>query len=305
MATDYSPGLSSHVAYVALAQTHDPALLRSVVPDGINGAPLLYALAKEPLPDAFLRLQDGYLKDAAERDPKFVAARTLAVQRLLAALEAPDGTGRCVDADQTRCAREILAHCAALDELQEPRVQEPTVFRARLFMAIGRPAVAARMLATACEQFDERQQCLRTWLQAAANARDPAMAGRAAKALELDGCSGQHRCAGTYTLIGKTLGQAGDPMGELAYYERAAREEPTPIRWNRAADAATGIGDQRLAKGDTPGAIKYYERAAGEAPSLDRWRKVSALEENPASREPPAPSPPVPRHAPQGRIGTR
>jgi tetratricopeptide (TPR) repeat protein len=146
-------------------------------------------------------------------------------------------------------------------------------------MLTGRPAVAAQALSTECARLSDRQVCLGTWLEAAASARKADMVARAAKEIELGGCAGPDRCASAYEAIADALDRAGDKKAGLDYYEKAARQRPTPKRWQRSADAAAAIGDQLLAKGDVAGAIAYSERAARADPTVARWRRVAKLKE--------------------------
>lgn len=277
LATDYDAALAPHAANVALALTRDPALLRSAVPDGVNGAPLLYAFA-EKLPKEQGRLQDEFLEEATVHDPDYASARSLAARRLLSAMENPDGTGRCAGIEAARCAREINAQCDELERLR-PEEQEPVVFRARLYMVLGHPEAAARTLADECKRFEPRQTCLHTWLEAASLAHDADMTSRAASDFAADGCVGQGKCGDAYTDIGETLTKTGDLVGGMGYFERAAREDPTARRWHRAADAATTVGDFLLGKGDSAAAAKLYEHAALEDPTIGRWRRVAELKE--------------------------
>jgi O-antigen ligase/tetratricopeptide (TPR) repeat protein len=277
MAADYNTELASRVAALSIKLTRDPALLRRVVPEGLNGAPVLYNLAKV-LPDELGRLQDEFLEESTARDPTHADVFLALAKRLLDALSAPDASGLCAGADAGRCSSVVVRSCEALSGLL-PDSAEPLILTARLYMATGKPEVAAQRLAAECDHFIDRHRCLRTWLEAAAAAHDTEMAARAAKEVVIDGCSGEHRCATTYTMIGETLTQAGDAAGGLDYYERAAREEPTPGRWHRVGEAATEIGAALVAKGNVADAISYYERAANEDPTATRWRVLAQLKE--------------------------
>jgi tetratricopeptide (TPR) repeat protein len=295
IAADYAPMLADRAGALAVKLGQDPAWLHRVVPSGRNGAPVLFALATH-LPDEQARAQDAFLEEATARDPDFVEAQSMLVERLLSAFENPDGSGRCTGADTERCAGVILAHCDALQRLQ-PDSPAPLVCKGRAYLDSGRPLLAAQKLSTQCQRFTDRIPCLDIWLEAAATAHDTKLAMQAAKQLELDGCAGQHLCASTYESIADAFHRAGDENGSLEYYEKAARREPAPERWRRAADAAAAISEALLTKGDLPRAIAYAERAARLDPQVARWRRVAELKEPPEERPPTSSAAQLPEEA--------
>lgn len=295
IAADYAPVLAERAGALAVKLGQDPAWLRRVVPSGRNGAPVLVSLAIH-LPDGQTRAQDAFLEEATARDPDFVEAHSMLVDQLLAALENPDESSRCTGADAARCAGVVISHCDALERLR-PDSPAPLVFKGRAYIDTGRPLLAAQKLSTQCQRFTDRVACLEVWLEAAATAHDTKLAMQAAKQLELDGCAGQHRCASTYESIADALHRAGDENASLEYYEKAARLEPEPERWRRAADAAAAMTEALRTKGDLPGAIAYAERAARLDPQVARWRRVAELKEPPEEGPPSSSAAQLPEEA--------
>jgi tetratricopeptide (TPR) repeat protein len=232
-------------ARLAVQLTRDPGELARAVPDGTRGGYAFLCLAKA-LPRDEVPARLDLLRRALSRDPRLHAARVTLLEHLLSGLEGRQDGAMCAGEARAGCEREALEHVQRFAE-QRPDTQAPVVLQARLLHTQGRTSEAVELLSRRCPALDPRTECLRQWLQSALTIKDHDREKAAERALELDGCSDHRRCANTLTVIGDLLRNAGEPVRALAFYERAAREEPSPARWHRVGQGARALGDHARA----------------------------------------------------------
>lgn len=244
-AAQYDALLAPRVAKAAVVLARDFDEMMSVAPEGKEGAGVLTALAGQFTGDLGLAAAEKLFGAAVARDETRMDALTGHARTLIAMLEHGDEFERCAGAKRPECARMAEREASAIGRLN-PASSASDELKARLAMALGGARTAERMLASKCEQFAERESCLRVRVEAAAGTHDRDVLVAAANALQ-GACRGPSDCLAVTTWIGDTFYASGSPATALAYYEQAARQEPSASRWKRVADLASFLGEHSKA----------------------------------------------------------
>jgi predicted Zn-dependent protease len=259
-------------ASVAVTLANSLELLRRAVPEGPAGASMLTELAVRVDRVKQAKLRSQLLQLALEREPHQLRAHETIASDLIAELPSSAPGQRCHD--RAACLRRIEQHLRAV---REAAPDQPTaiILRARLLLAQKRPAEAERLLADNCGRYAGLPGCWHERVIAAdqmtpADRLDEAMSAYLASA-----CSRPADCAGAADWLGDIRAQRGDWAAAATKYERAAREEPTPERWLKLADAATRAGQL----GRASQALRRARQGGAKAdPKLER-RLEEAIEQ--------------------------
>ena len=239
LSAEQDPSLVPHAGTLAVRWTKDFEELLGAVPEGKAGSAMLDEFAVQASiagrPDLRARCDQA----AIERNRFAFGPRLREAQALLAAMAPGDKSGACVD--RVQCAREIEGHASALEAAQPDRSVAAQI-RARLLLAEKRPEEAEALLAAHCGQTSDRPECLRARTLAAAETASPEKLAAASKDLLAASCLAPVTCAETATWLGDLRLGRGEPGSALAFYARAAREDPTEARWLKLADAASRAG---------------------------------------------------------------
>jgi tetratricopeptide (TPR) repeat protein len=239
LSVEQDPSLVRHAGPLAVRWTKDFDELARAVPEGKTGAVMLDELAVQASVAGRPDLRARCDRAAIERDRLAFGPRLREAQALLAALGPGDKSGACVD--RAQCAREIEGHAAALEAAQPDR-SVATQIRARLLLADKRADEAEALLAARCAQTSDRPECLRARTLAAAEAASPDKLAAASKDLLAASCLSPAACAEAATWLGDLRMGRGEAGTALAFYARAAREDPTEPRWLKLADVASRAG---------------------------------------------------------------
>lgn len=228
-AAEYDPGLASDVGQIAVSLTKTAAVLERAAPSGTPGAHVLFAAA-ERLNDA----QDAenralLLESAVRHDPLFWRARRSLLEAMLKSC--PDGA---------RCGPDFERQVSAL-ESATPDSTLALEYRARRLEKLGRIEEAESLLVKECPGRKEREHCLSLLLSYASQRHDGARTAQTAKALVADACQAD-RCIPALLQAGTALEKAGDLTTSLAYFERAAEEQPSAQTLGAVGRVAQALG---------------------------------------------------------------
>jgi tetratricopeptide (TPR) repeat protein len=246
LAATYDPGLSAHVAKLALQLSKDVDKLVRTAPQGVTGFQVLVAMAAELKDPSALPLRAALLRGAVERAPQSPVPRRHLAKLLLFELERDREGTLCAAERRQDCIHQVEEAAATLERLL-PGSPEGVELRGRLLVATGRSAEASALLSAACEQFELRRSCLVARLKAAVAQGDLPTTQSATEALANQACQSVEDCADLLGTIADILARAGKRDVALAYYTRAAREDGSDARWLRVADLASELGQHALA----------------------------------------------------------
>ena len=110
---------------------------------------------------------------------------------------------------------------------------------------------ADRILADACKRPNGKAECLRVRIQISTRITDPEGVSDRAALYEMflnASCTTKPSCASAHDWLGSFHEGSRNSQLALTSYEEAAREEPTPARWTRVADAAERAGSPDRAR---------------------------------------------------------
>jgi tetratricopeptide (TPR) repeat protein len=265
-AATYDTELIPSIAEKALIITRDPEALKRAAPVGPGGARLLLVLAREFGAPAEAPARIALLRGAVERDTHSARAHLELARALLSAASAEPLAAPCAP-ERSTCFVAIREHATLADRLA-PDDSAGAEILAKLAVAQGDPAGAERLLRTRCESLANKRECLLLRLQLATAAKDGALATEVALELTRQGCSSTRDCARLYDQIGSIFSAAKTDEVALAYYEKAAKEDPSDTRWLKVADVATHSGRFALALS----ALQRVERRRGSRDTRLRAR---------------------------------
>jgi tetratricopeptide (TPR) repeat protein len=263
LSVEQDTSLVRHAGPLAVRWTKDFDELMGAVPEGKTGTAMLDELAVQAALVGRNDLRARCDQVAIERNSLAFGPRLREAQTLLAAMAPGDKSGACVD--RVQCAREIEVHASALEAAQPDRSVAAQI-RARLLLVEKRPDEAEALLAARCAQTRDRPECLRARTLAAAEATSPEKLTAASKDLLAASCLAPVTCAETATWLGDLRLNRGEAGSALAFYARAAREEPTEARWLKLADAASRAG----AHGQAADALERVAQKRGWDDALRR-----------------------------------
>ncbi len=214
--------------------------LLGAVPDGPAGVRMLDQLAVNyPAADDMpLRLRCN--QEVFARDPTEVGARFRAADLLLGALEDPRGNAA-LCAEREACRKEIGAQADAI-ATHRPDSSMAPLLRARLLVVDGKVDEAVSLLEGECSKVSDRVPCLRARLLTAQKLPGPSRFNAAAKEMVASACTTPAACADIAGWVGDLRTVRGETGLALEMYERAARVDPTELRWLALADAASRAG---------------------------------------------------------------
>lgn len=216
------------------------------VPQGRSGADLLSAIA-DVLPRTIRgeRLRRGSLREALARAPGLTSPRLRLASDLLADVEG-HSVGLCRDEWRERCIEEVKQHVNSLRS-SLPSSSVAAELEARVLMVLGKHQQAEQLLAEQCPQHELRLDCLRAHVRAALEVGHPERLERAVVAFRGASCTDAQTCATELEWLGDLVAHRANWPAAMGYYARAAREVPSPQRWEKVARAAEQIGADDLA----------------------------------------------------------
>jgi hypothetical protein len=258
LACTYADGLSSRAGRLLLSLTHDRDEIASAVPDGVAGAPILFAaamnvkLAEEPV----LRL--SLLAEAIERRPQDVNVRSRFVEDVSAAISAKWPGSPCTGERREACEAVAMEQIEAIEKLG-PESPAGILNRARFLMALGHVGDAELLLRRGCGRFSSVAfaNCQRQRVAAASLTRSRDLLDAASRDLAGAGCTNAHECADLYRFLGGQAEGLGDTAHAFGYYKRAAVEEPNRLTLSALARTASALGDEATARN----ALSQLQRA--------------------------------------------
>lgn len=244
-ASTYDPDLNARIVERALALTRDPQALLRAAPRGASGRRLLTGMAHAFKGPSEAPQRIVMLRAAMEREPGVLRSYLDLGGELLHAATATPPYAPC-DVEREACLAEVRSLAKAATRVA-PDSSAGAELLARLALATNEPETALQVLEQPCVQTSTRRNCLMLRLQAALAAKKAAAASDIAQELARQSCSGSEECAKLFQELGTLFSSAGAAEAALAYFEKAAREDPSPERWLRVADAANQLGRYGLA----------------------------------------------------------
>lgn len=282
-AAGFEPALAFPVAKHALGWSRTTDEVKSAVPDGLAGAPVLEALAALRPQDAEARRR--YLSEALARDPRSPSANAAMALELLAELALKDRSATCAAERRAECLKSVRSHARVLDE-RDPQSSAGARLKSRLLRLEGNPVAAEKLLADRCRSTNERAECLHARLEAAAECDPPTELQTAIKDYLAASCAAVVACADAATIVGDLEASRGNWGSALSHYARAAREAPTEQRWLKLADAASRIGAHAQA---VEALEKVAKQKGGSDPKLldrieaERAAMLGSVKKNPST----------------------
>jgi hypothetical protein len=229
LAAQYDPGLAVDVGRIAVSITKVPASLERAAPPGGAGARVLFAAAERMTDPSDVERRSKLLDLSVQRDGGFVQARRALLEHLLKS---------CLP--QHACAELFERHVQAL-EAAAPTSALPLEYRARGLEKLGRLSEAEATLAQNCPRYPERARCLDLRLRYASRLRDSLRTAEAAKAVVSDACEND-RCVPALLDAGRALETNGQLLPALAYFERAAADQPNAQTLGSVGRVALALG---------------------------------------------------------------
>jgi uncharacterized protein HemY len=158
-----------------------------------------------------------------------------------------------------------------------PGTPELLELRAEFLMADGKPEAASQLLKDQCQRFQNGRRCKKLLLTAAARTRSAASMAEATRAIIATGCETPTSCAESFESLGDTMAGTGNWEQARLHFERASKEEPSPERWLKLANAASRTG-AHLQAADAYGRV-LRERGpdAGVQAKMDAERRRGLL----------------------------
>jgi tetratricopeptide (TPR) repeat protein len=268
--------LTMRAAILALRMTKQQEELLRAVPDGPKGAVMLSALAER------LRRSDrdaaySLFEKAIERNPRAYGARMAIVRMLLDAIEHRQLGSRCAEERRVTCQKAALGQIRALSRAL-PNDDGPLELAGKLLLVSGRPVQAAALLTSLCPALPKRSKCLWTWIEAADQSGDLQQFNRALKLAEVDGCVTPKNCSKTYITIGDLILRTRGPIAAIAYYRRAATEDPSRASWTRVARVAAAMGSHAESVRALEHASAYGKPSQELQDNLEQERRKALLD---------------------------
>ncbi len=246
MAVEREPSIVPRAAQLALSITRDEGKLRSAIPAGKTGAPMLLYLSAGLRDRGDSQLRERLLEESITRDPTDLRPQRTRLRDLLDAIE--KGSEPCNGAGAVRC-RERAERLIDNIKRLAPRNSLPRLAEARLALLDGRAEHVARSLNTVCPELDEgKEECSRLRFTAVAKDGDVERMDEAAASYLGIACSAPAPCETAAIWLGDRYGAAGLWGSALRMFERAARESESAAAWKRVAVAALRAGMASLAE---------------------------------------------------------
>jgi hypothetical protein len=271
LAAEYDPAIAPTIGTAVVRWSKLVQDIERAAPPGTPGAIVLHYAAVNAGADASVLFKARLLRAAVRRDPNLVMARSALAPMLMLLLRA----SRSDQQARLELEREVLDQAAALERLQPERA-DGSELRASLYTELGRPLDADRELSARCPVLDEQEQvrCWSALLSAAP--RDPKnreMLDRVSDRLVKTACAFGVACAAALTQAGVAMGQVGDLLGALDYFQRAASKEPSVPAFLRVADCEAALGRKPLAERALNLAVKRAGANATELRAIDAKRR--------------------------------
>ncbi len=233
------PRWTDDAAKLALSWTTAPEELKQSVPEGVEGVPMLLALARK---NENCRLT--MTTEAAARSPMDPAANEAAAKALLARLTA--GTAPCDPADRARCIAELRSYVQHL-RMAQPEHHATHPLEMDLVSLTEGPAKAAVQQAAHCGDHGGAG-CWRAAVHYARQAHDVEMLTRSGQAFLASSCDTSSQCAAAAAWLGDAHTSIGSDLAALELYSRAADEFPMPSYWLKLAQASERVGQLERAR---------------------------------------------------------
>jgi hypothetical protein len=244
LSVENDSGLANLAAMLAVRWTKQYEELLESAPEGRAGVIMLDQIAAYLTAPSDWTLSERIHREVIARDPTDVTARLRKADlRIRALAQGPKGPLPSAEIcpDREACRREVLAEAAAIGEAR-PDLAAAARLRAGLLLADGKPEEAAALLATECERVSDRLPCLQARVQAAAQIKGTDRFTEAAKELLGSACGTPASCAEMSNWVADIRTNRGEMNLAYGLYERAARLDPTEVRWLKLADAASRAG---------------------------------------------------------------
>jgi tetratricopeptide (TPR) repeat protein len=240
-------GLVTPAVAAAIRTSRKREDLDKMVPVGRPGAEVLDTLAAW-LTSSSPQLAAQLDEEALRRDPSLPNPHERLGMGLVADLERGEQGLRCSgDAARRDCVARVESHARGLCGIASESSRGERL-RARLLLALARPADAAALLEQACERASDRVPCLMLRTEALARLKDQARVERELKRIVTVGCSDTHECIQTWTWHGDFSRAHGNLGAAVSAYEHAVELDPAnEYVWAKLADAASQIGQHAQA----------------------------------------------------------
>jgi hypothetical protein len=223
---------------IAWAQTGEE--LARVFPRGLPGSELLTELCEHargaPAVDCW--------REASARAPVERNQLKLA-EALLLAVES--GQAPCAAPADRACSDEAARVLASVDDKTVSDFRVP-YFKARLLALEGNVERAVQVALDGCPASTEAAVCGDLAVALAWKSRDSKAMERAAHRYTAQRCVEPERCAQAHDEIAERYGAQGALVLALRHLMEAAKVEPSPERWIRAAEAAARAGSSISAR---------------------------------------------------------
>ena len=175
------------------------------------------------------------------------------------------------------CQKVALGQIRALARAL-PNDDGPLDLAGKLLLVARRPAQAAALLTNLCPGVPKRSKCVWTWIEAADQSGDLQQFNRAIKLAEVDGCVTPKGCSKTYTSIGDVMLRTRGPVAAIAYFRRAATEDPSRATWTRVARVAAAMGSHTESVRALEHASAYGKPSQDLQDNLEQERRKALLE---------------------------
>jgi hypothetical protein len=229
LAAQYDPGLAVDVGRIAVSLTKVPSSLDRAAPSGSAGARVLFAAAERMTDPIDGERRSQVLELSLQRDGSFVQARRALLEELLKSCPLDED---CAD----RFDRQVKAI-----EATAPTSALALEYRARRLEKLGRLSEAEAALAQGCTRYQDRTRCLNLRLSYAGRLHNSLRTAEAAKALVSEACENS-RCVPGLLDAARALESSGDLVPALAYFERAAADQPNAQTLGSVGRVALALG---------------------------------------------------------------
>jgi tetratricopeptide (TPR) repeat protein len=253
------PGLVHAAVAAAVKHTQDHSDLLRIVPNGMEGAPVLDTLG------AWMTARDADVgkkldEQALALDPARLGPLQRRAGAIVAELVKGDKSTPCAQDKRRACANAIEKYALAIASAS-PETSHAAQLRARALLALDQPDRARQVLGGVCERVTDRVPCVKAQVEVAARLKDQAQVDALLEQIAALGCSAGKPCAGTYLWIGDFSWSQGNRGGAANAFHRATRHDPQNAEaWRRLGEASAALGSHARA-------VQAFERVMQLAPS--------------------------------------
>ncbi|HEX2871853.1 MAG TPA: hypothetical protein VHP33_11365 [Polyangiaceae bacterium] len=246
LAVEYDEDLAATVGMTVARWSPEASDIRKAAPRGHAGAQVQLSAARVLDPEQHTRLRQDLYHGAIRDDPSFAAAHRALAEELVHGLQ----RNRYQGDERARAETLVIAAATRLATLK-PESADSSEVLAKLYTLNNQIGEADRLLSPRCPKLAKGER-LKCWRALLATVRSQPghrqLVQRVSEQLVKAACGFEQDCHRALLQAGDTMAALGNWPEALAYFQRAAREEPTVAALLKVSEAAAALGRLPIAE---------------------------------------------------------